>query len=62
MSEAGGAIASLAGLASIRAGRACGALLAIVVAMSGCSKPASDEPALSAVQIGALNHGIGLMG
>jgi len=62
VSAAGGAIASLAGLASIRAGRACGALLAIAVAMSGCSKPASDEPALSAVQIGALNHGIGLMG
>jgi Tfp pilus assembly protein PilF len=46
----------------IRAGRALGAVLLIAAATSGCSKPASDEPALSAVQIGALNHGIGLMG
>jgi len=62
VSAAGGAIASLAALASIRAARAVCALLSIAVAMSGCSKPATDEPALSAAQIGALNHGIGLMG
>ncbi|MBM4110493.1 MAG: hypothetical protein FJ254_03920 [Phycisphaerae bacterium] len=30
--------------------------------MSGCAKPTADESALSAVQMGALNHGIGLMG
>jgi tetratricopeptide (TPR) repeat protein len=34
----------------------------LAAASSSCSKSASDEPALSAVQIGALNHGIGLMG
>ena len=62
MSGAGGAIESPARRAVIRAGRALGAVLLIAAATSGCSKPASDEPALSAVQIGALNHGIGLMG
>jgi len=62
MRGAGGAIGCRAWPVAFRLGRALGAVLVIAAATSGCSKPGSDESALSAVQIGALNHGIGLMG
>ena len=37
-------------------------MLVLAATMSGCSEPVPDEPPLSTAQIGALNHGIGLMG